>query len=274
MPTKFIHYHGNVDIGEKIRYADPHMHTNFSDGALRPEDIVEQALEKGLGTVVVTDHDMIKPAQIALEYSLKYGYQRVLTVLVGSEISSRNGHILGIGLTEDIVPGLSMKQTIAAIHKQGGIAIIPHPDLPYVSAHSLHKTIASMCEEDPQTRADGYEVLNAGTQSIHGSKISHFLYGRNSDEVSRRYHVQNPIGAAIGSTDGHGRHVGLGVTGYIGDFIETVRSGNTNVAYESSLENIAVTEIRDMLFAPPKYFFGKIKKVFERKAKSKRHAVS
>jgi histidinol phosphatase-like PHP family hydrolase len=274
MPTKFVHYHGNLDIGETIRYADPHMHTNFSDGTLRPEEIVEQALEKGLGTIVVTDHDMIKPAQIALKYSLKYNYQRMLTVLIGSEISSRSGHILGIGITEDIIPGLSMKQTIAEIHKQGGIAIIPHPDLPYVSAHSLRKTIASMCDENPETRADGYEVLNAGTQSIHWSKISHFLYGRNSDEASRHYHTQNPIGAAIGSTDGHGKHVGLGVTGYIGDFIETVRNGNTSVAYESCLENMASTEIRDMLFAPPKYYFGKLKKVFERKAKTKHNAVS
>ena len=126
----------------------------------------------------------------------------------------------------------------------------------------MRSTNASLDEHDSMFRADGYEVLNAGTQSIHASKIGHFLYGRNSDEVARNYHNRHPRGAAIGSTDGHGMHVGLGLTGYSDIFIDAVKNGTTTVAYDRSLEDIVLNELKSMLLASPKYYWGKIKSTF------------
>lgn len=50
-------------------------------------------------------------------------------ILIGKEINAREGHILGIGLQENIPDYRSAEETIAHIHDQGGVAVLPHPFL-------------------------------------------------------------------------------------------------------------------------------------------------
>ncbi|MDQ7062611.1 MAG: PHP-associated domain-containing protein [candidate division KSB1 bacterium] len=50
-------------------------------------------------------------------------------IFVGKEIHSRDGHILGIGLQENVPDFCSAEETVALIHDQGGLAILPHPFL-------------------------------------------------------------------------------------------------------------------------------------------------
>ena len=105
--------------------ADLHIHTNASDGWPTPVQLVEHAGRRaGLDVVAVTDHDTIQGALRAAEYAAR---RSKLQVIVGEEVSSRDGHIIGLFLDERVQPGLSAAATVHAIHEQGGIAIAPHP---------------------------------------------------------------------------------------------------------------------------------------------------
>src|SRR6266567_4187138 len=105
--------------------ADLHTHTNASDGWPTPHQLVEHAARQaGLNVIAVTDHDTIEGALRAAEHAAK---RRRVHVVVGEEVSSRQGHIVGLFLERRIKPGMSAAATVHAIHDQGGLAIAAHP---------------------------------------------------------------------------------------------------------------------------------------------------
>jgi predicted metal-dependent phosphoesterase TrpH len=105
--------------------ADLHIHSSESDGLASPEQIVQHAATAtDLSVIAVTDHNTIQGALRAREAAEHFPG---LEVVIGSEISSKWGHILGLYLEEDVPAGLTAAGTIAAINEQGGIAIVAHP---------------------------------------------------------------------------------------------------------------------------------------------------
>jgi predicted metal-dependent phosphoesterase TrpH len=105
--------------------ADLHMHTTASDGWPTPQELVDHAVRRAsLNVIAVTDHDTIEGALRAREHAAK---RARLHVIVGEEVSSRDGHIVALYLERRIRPGMSAAATIDAIHDQGGLAIAVHP---------------------------------------------------------------------------------------------------------------------------------------------------
>lgn len=104
--------------------ADLHMHTTFSDGWPSPREIVERGHLCGLHVIAVTDHDTIEGALRAAEHAAARGR---LEVVIGEEVSSRDGHIVGLFLERRVRPGMSAAATVHAIHDQGGLAVAVHP---------------------------------------------------------------------------------------------------------------------------------------------------
>ncbi len=105
--------------------ADLHIHSRHSDGLASIPQIMEYVATKtDLRVIAITDHNTLEGALFAK--SLEDMYPG-LEVVVGEEITSKWGHILGLFLTEEVPPGLSAAETIARIEAQGGIAIIAHP---------------------------------------------------------------------------------------------------------------------------------------------------
>ena len=107
-----------------------HSHTHYSqskairhEGLNSPKEMVEYAKKIGLGAIAITDHNMIKGSVEAKKFSKKYG----IVILKGEEVTTEKGHILAIGINEEIKPKLSVIETIELIHEQGGIAIASHP---------------------------------------------------------------------------------------------------------------------------------------------------
>jgi predicted metal-dependent phosphoesterase TrpH len=76
-----------------------------------------------LDVIAVTDHDTVRGALEARELAAATR----LEVIVGEEVSSRDGHILGLFLEKRIRPGMSAAATVDAIHDQGGLAVAAHP---------------------------------------------------------------------------------------------------------------------------------------------------
>jgi predicted metal-dependent phosphoesterase TrpH len=105
--------------------ADLHIHSICSDGLATPEKIVAYAAARtDMKVIAVTDHNSIEGGLRALEAAEAHPG---LEVIVGAEITSKWGHVLGLYLSQDIPAGLSAADTIAEINDQGGIAIIAHP---------------------------------------------------------------------------------------------------------------------------------------------------
>ena len=100
------------------------MHTTVSDGWPTPVELVDHARRAGLDVIAVTDHDSIEGALRAVDHASK---RSRFHVIVGEEVSSRDGHIVGLFLERRIRPGMSAAATVHAIHEQGGLAVAAHP---------------------------------------------------------------------------------------------------------------------------------------------------
>lgn len=111
-------------MSETWSKADLHIHSNHSDGVARIPEIMEYVQNQtDLKVIAITDHNTIEGALFAKSLEEMYDFE----VIVGEEISSESGHIIGLYLSEHIPPGLSVVETLARINDQGGIAMIPHP---------------------------------------------------------------------------------------------------------------------------------------------------
>jgi predicted metal-dependent phosphoesterase TrpH/glycosyltransferase involved in cell wall biosynthesis len=101
---------------------DLHMHTSHShDCATDPEALVDHCIAQGLGAIAITDHNEISGAVEAAALG------KPITVIVGEEVKTSQGEVIGLFLTERIEKGLPMADTIAAIQAQGGLVLMPHP---------------------------------------------------------------------------------------------------------------------------------------------------
>ncbi len=110
--------------GYRVLESDFHAHTRFSDGFLSPFDLVIQAERRGLDVLAITEHNVVFPGQLGRWFANATGGP---TILVGEEITTRLYHLHGVGLRERVDASLPLADVLAAIHRQGGVAIAAHP---------------------------------------------------------------------------------------------------------------------------------------------------
>jgi predicted metal-dependent phosphoesterase TrpH len=100
---------------------DLHSHTCYSRDCLtRFEAIVRACQRRGIGCLAVTDHNVIDGALAFRDYA-------PFPVIVGEEIKTSEGEIIGLFLERWIARGLTPEETIAAIREQNGVVYVPHP---------------------------------------------------------------------------------------------------------------------------------------------------
>ncbi|MDJ1184674.1 PHP domain-containing protein [Roseofilum casamattae] len=122
-----------------------HLHTQFSDGRLLPEEIIEQAIALGLKGLAITDHHGVGGYKMAREWlDLQDSDRQVPQLWSGIEVNASllntEVHILGYGFDPDspaIAPytrghattgeDYQAESAIAAIHAAGGLAVLAHP---------------------------------------------------------------------------------------------------------------------------------------------------
>ncbi len=135
--------------------ADLHVHSHWSDGAQSPERIVRAAAGR-VDVLALTDHDEIRGAVRARDFAADHPELGV-DVVVGEEISTLNGHLIGLWLAEAVPPGLSALRTIELIHAQGGVAVAAHPFHPLRGVARGHRPLGAMLGDLP---LDAIEVVN------------------------------------------------------------------------------------------------------------------
>jgi predicted metal-dependent phosphoesterase TrpH len=107
-------------------FIDLHCHTSASfDSLAAPGAVVRAAASRGLTHLAITDHDRIDGALEARDRAKTEAPD--LTVLVGQEIRTTAGDMIGLFLAEAIPPGLSPADAIAAVRAQGGLVGLAHP---------------------------------------------------------------------------------------------------------------------------------------------------
>ncbi len=168
--------------------ADLHVHTTYSDGTVTPIDVLNSyALREGIRVLAITDHDTmdgaIEAASFAADHPDLFGR---LQVIVGEEVTSRDGHVIALFLKEWIPPGMSAADTVRAVHEQGGLAIAAHPYtnlMRWTGLVGVGDLIRTVPFDGVETRNSNFtEVLsnrkaerNAGTKARIGSSDGHFM---------------------------------------------------------------------------------------------------
>lgn len=101
-----------------------HTHCEYSPDSRTPVTVQALAIKAaGLDVVCATDHNTIDGALRLRELAGAGGFR----VIVGEEVSSLDGEIIGLFLEKAVPRGLSAEETIARIHGQGGLVSVPHP---------------------------------------------------------------------------------------------------------------------------------------------------
>jgi predicted metal-dependent phosphoesterase TrpH len=110
----------------KLR-ADLHTHSHYSrDSVLSPEAYVRACLRRGITCAAVTDHNEVRGAFVIQKLAQQEA-PGTLKVIIGEEVKTAEGEIIGLFLKELVPAGMSAADTVRAIHEQGGIATVPHP---------------------------------------------------------------------------------------------------------------------------------------------------
>ncbi len=114
-----------TELAPILGRADLQIHTDASDGVDDARTILNAARQRDVDVIAVTDHDQVRGALLAREIATQTSHP--VQVIIGSEVSSRAGHILALWIEEPISAFRSAAATVEAIWKQGGVAVIAHP---------------------------------------------------------------------------------------------------------------------------------------------------
>ncbi len=129
---------------------DLHSHTIYSKDCLTPPaELIARARAIGLDKIAVTEHNRLDGALAAKKLAPDL-------VIVGEEIKTTHGEIIGYFLHEEVPRGLSPQETIRRLRDQGAVITIPHPlDSLRRSAMGLEPVLSVIDE------VDALEILNA-----------------------------------------------------------------------------------------------------------------
>lgn len=189
--------------------ADLHVHPVGNGSSVRsPTAFLAALLAAGLDLVALTDHDRI---DAAAELAAR-GAGTGLVLVVGEEVTSRDGHVVGLGLRAPVAPGKGLGDTVAAIHAQGGLAFVAHPLLAMPSSASGW-ILQTLAQGPPERRPDAVEGFNPGVAWIPGHR-------RRIEELAAAAGY-----AVVGGSDAHRPgSIGRGVTRYRGRSFAELRA--------------------------------------------------
>lgn len=140
--------------------ADLHIHTRYSyDGTASVPDVLRRAKQIGLDVIAITDHDEVQGALEAMNLASHYGIE----VIPGCEITTSEGDLLALFITEKVEPGLSLVETVLKVRKLGGVCIAAHPMAGGLGMKSLsgYSILRALRHPDVTDTLIGIEVYNA-----------------------------------------------------------------------------------------------------------------
>jgi len=220
-----------MDISnKKINF---HIHTKYSfDSNLEPIFIVDHLVKNGYEIAIITDHNSIRGAIEAKDYALKK-YEDRIDVIIGEEIQTNVGDIIGFPVKTKVEPG-DYKKVIKDLKNQGAMLCLPHP----YKSHNLFQihNESFICD------FDFVEVFNARIPDDLNSFAK---------ELNNKFHKKAIIG-----TDAHVSSDLLNCS-FVYDVnfnfitIETKKTCIRNIRQSQFLSSLKAKKIRGMI----KYLF-------------------
>jgi len=132
------------------------------------EDIINRCLETGINCIAVTDHDAIEGAFAMQELA-------PFPVIIGQEILTPQGEIIGLFLEEGVPFGLPIEEAVSRIKAQGALACIPHPFDGFRGLRIDGKRLETLAKE-----IDVLEVFNARSPLLrYSTKAQAFAIKHN-----------------------------------------------------------------------------------------------
>ena len=167
---------------------DMHSHTMWSgDSTTTPDEVLHAVVESGIDVLCITDHHAVVGAQELAEWL-------PCRVIVGEEMRTHAGEVIGLFLTERIPIGLSPRETAQAVRAQGGIVYVPHPFDP------KRRNLAEAALDDlvGAGLVDALEVRNAKTddETLNARAAEYALAHSVLAGAGSDAHVPDALGSA------------------------------------------------------------------------------
>jgi predicted metal-dependent phosphoesterase TrpH len=194
--------------------ADIHMHTNLGDGWASPAQVIKEARRRGLRLIAVTDHDHLEGARRVAELLARAaesggdGEPYPLELVMGVEVTTREGHLLGLFVEKAPKTMRPVEEAIDEIKAQGGLVVVPHP---------FGRLVPSL------SRVKVEELLNKG-YCIDALE----MYNPSPANAAQRHVVRQANQqwqlAEVGGSDAHfWQHIGAAYTLFPGQSAEDLR---------------------------------------------------
>ena len=231
--------------------ADLHIHTARGDGMADLPELLDYVQQKtDLTVIAVTEHDDARPGLEAREMCARGSYR--FEVVAGAEVTTLEGHLLALYLAEPVESLRPLAETLEAVHRQGGLCIIPHP-MSWLTRSIGQRMIERVLREGRDgVYFDGIEVANLSAGARAG-------IGKARRLNQERYHL-----AAVGGSDAHFLAVvGSAYTVFEGQGAEDLRrailartsqgaEGRHPSLIEIGLGQVARQQVRGFLVTPRK----------------------
>ena len=154
---------------------DLHTHSKYSsDGWIDPKMLVKTAIKKGLSGIAVTDHNTIKGGLKAKKFA-----NENFEVVVGSEISTERGEVIGLFISEEII-SKNFLEVIEEIKEQNGVVVLPHP-FDELRRNGLNP------EKNDKKLIDYIETFN--------SRCFRSKYNEKAKEYADKHHIKGLAGS-------------------------------------------------------------------------------
>lgn len=167
---------------------DLHSHTMWSgDSTSTPEEIIEGVEASGLDVLCITDHNAVAGAQRLVD-------ELPCRVVIGEEVRTHVGEIIGLFLSERIPGGLQPAAVCRRIRDQGGLVYLPHPFDPMrngLRADVIDALVADGLVDAIEGRNAKTSLEHLNQQAVDYAAANGLPAGAGSDA-----HVAEAIGAA------------------------------------------------------------------------------
>lgn len=202
---------------------DTHIHSKYSKDSITPlEDIIKYSQKIGLNAIAITDHDEIEGT-----WAVRKCEHEGLILIPGEEVSTTEGHIVALGITDYIKPLQTPAETVDQIHDYSGIAIAAHPYCYYRSGIG--------------------DIVRKLDVDAMETKNSRFILGV-SNYLAKRVSQKNNI-PEIGASDAHfpkgiGRcYTEIPECDSVDEILKNIKKGNTIAHGERTPMNLIIKEV-------------------------------